>query len=105
MAQHFMAQRQQRTAQDILQEWQGAAPAQQFGPPTPQYNAPGYYGGSPETNSNLRPIDQPLSPAAPSASPEGAILLQRIISALGGVTNGGPLSPIGNLSPGKFGGY
>jgi hypothetical protein len=88
----------------------GSAPAwPQATPPPPQaapQPAAGYYGGSPETNPNLRPVDQPtLDFYGPSVQKPGpSALLQKLIEALGGVTNGGPLSPIGNLNPGKFGG-
>lgn len=78
----------------------GAAPAQQ-----PQAPATaGYYGGSPETNPNLQPVDRPYSdPGFAGVSNSGpTALLQKLISALGGVTNGGALSPIGNIAPGKF---
>jgi hypothetical protein len=95
----------------------GAAPAQpQPPPPVPQPSA-GFFGGSPSTNPNLQDQNPGYTGIGSSgyydgsqltAAPQQAgstSLLQKLISALGGVTNGGPLSPIGNLAPGKFGGY
>lgn len=88
----------------------GAAPQppQPQAPAAPQAPQPtaGFYGGSPATNPNLRPIDQPDYGKMPDQTqpytPPGAALIQKMISALGGVTNGGPLSVIGGQNPGSF---
>jgi hypothetical protein len=98
----------------------GPAPAIPQAPTQPQaapQPAAGFFGGSPSTNPLLQ--DQNPGYSGPGSTgfqdgsqlagapytPPGAALIQKFISALGGVTNGGPLSIIGNLNPGKFGGY